>query len=108
MQTLILYAALAIVLILNLATFFLWSWLNSLVHRADPLLGTKTAAVYTRYLFMQLMRGPFTFQGSMETLGRPGNDKVVKAVTSSNSYALIASITSVIKYVPLNFIPMFV
>lgn len=105
MQNLAIVLFIGVVLV-NIVSMALWSWLFNLVKGQDLLLGDETATQYTKYLFAQLMAGPFSPQTRRQTLGNPENDSIVRAVKTSTGYALISSITSVLRYFPLNFVPM--
>ena len=94
------------VALVNIVSMALWSWLFNLVKSQDNLLGDRTATQYTKYLFAQLMAGPFSPQARRMTLGNPDRDSIIRAVKSSTGYSWIQSITSVLRYIPLNFVPM--
>ena len=95
------------VALVNIVTLILWHSIYRLVRATDPLIGDETGAVYARYIFGQLMEGGYLPSRRMESLGNPTKDQVIRSVKSSDGYAIVASIASAIKHVPLNFVLMF-
>lgn len=98
---------LAAVVAVNLITLALWYLLYQLVLSSDPLIGEETGAIYTAFLFGQMMEGGISPTKRMKSLGTPDRDRIIRMVKGSRGYAVIAGIANRLKHIPLNFVLMY-
>lgn len=102
----VVWLLIGIVVIVNVASYRLFTWLRELVLAAeDDYLGESTANVYAGYLYTGVMEGPFYNAPRMIISGNAENDKIVRTVKASDGYACIAKIARYLRRVPVNFIP---